>query len=228
MVTRFSQEKLPLASSHAWVTTMASAATPATGWGRTARTAPPAGWRGWPALGPVQRPRQVVEEPAEGARQRLGLVVVVEAGEVTPAAVAAQLDQPGPELDPEQQPAVQPQHQGGRGGPGRAQEHRQEAGFQQQGLPAEAVEGLADVDHRQVQRPQGEPGGGRHPGRPLLGQPEQGGAGQPGPTQATSEGTGPSSGGGNRLGRPEAKDGGQECWRRLEAPPPAAGGTGWP
>ena len=33
MVTRFSQEKLPLASSHAWVTTMASAATPATGWG---------------------------------------------------------------------------------------------------------------------------------------------------------------------------------------------------
>lgn len=59
-------------------------------------------------LGPVQGPRQVVEEPAERPGQGLGLVVVVEAAEVTPAAVAAELDQPGPELDPEQQPPVQP------------------------------------------------------------------------------------------------------------------------
>src|SRR4029453_18874316 len=94
--------------------------------------------------------------PAQGGGQGLGLVGVVQAGEVTPAVVAAQLDQPGPELDPEQQPAAQPQHQGGRDLRGRPQEDGQEPGLQQQRLPAEAVERLADVDNRQVQGPQGE------------------------------------------------------------------------
>ena len=171
-------------------------------------------------LGPVQGPWQVVEEPAERAGQGLGLVVVVEAAEVTPAAVAAELDQPGPELDPEQQPPVQPQHQGGRGRGGRPEEDGQEAGLEQQRLPAEAVEGLADVDHRQVQRPQGQPDGQRQPGRTGLGQADQGGRGQPGP--------GPGDQGQEPVrvveleeaGGPAERDGGQEPWCRLEAPLP--------
>jgi hypothetical protein len=171
-------------------------------------------------LGLVEACWQVVEVPAERTREWLGLVVVVEAAEVTPAAVAAELDQPGSELDPEQQPAVQPQHQGGRGGGGRAEEDGQEPGLEQQRLPAEAVERLADVDDRQVHGPQGQPDSHRHPGRPGVGEAGQGGRGQPGP--------GPGDHGQEpvrvveveQARRPAEGDGGQEPGCRLEAPFP--------
>jgi hypothetical protein len=171
-------------------------------------------------LGPVQGPRQVVEEPAQGAGQRLGLVVVVEAGEVTPAAVAAQLDQPGPELDPEQQPAVQPQHQGGRGGPGRPEEDGQEPGLQQQRLPPEAVERLADVDHREVEAPEGQPDQHRHPGRPLLGQAGQGRRGQRHPRPGDHRQEPVRVVEVEEARRPAGRDGGQEPRRRQQAPLP--------
>ena len=102
----------------------------------------------------VQRARQVVEEPARRARERLGLVVVLEAGEVAPAAVAAQLDQARAELDAEQQPDEQPQDRCGRGDVRGSEERHEEPGLEQQRLPAEAVPDLADVDDRQVEHPE--------------------------------------------------------------------------
>src|SRR3989442_15049067 len=56
----------------------------------------------------VEPARHEVEPAAERVRDRLGLVVVVEAGEVAPARVAAQLDQPCAEHDAEDEPAQAP------------------------------------------------------------------------------------------------------------------------
>lgn len=108
-------------------------------------------------LDPVQRLRQMVEEPAQRAWHRLGLVVVVEAGQLAPARVAAHLDQPRPELDAEQDPAQQEEHHDRRRDLVVAQEDREEAGLQEQGLPAERVPGLADVHNRQIQDPGHQP-----------------------------------------------------------------------
>ena len=75
-------------------------------------------------LDPVERLRQPVEEPAQRARHRLGLVVEVQTGQPAPALVAADLDQSGAELDPEQHPAQQPQHQDRRSRTRRCRERR--------------------------------------------------------------------------------------------------------
>ena len=56
---------------------------------------------------------QQVRLPAERPRHRLGLVVVLQAGELAPAGVTAQLDEACPELDPEQQPAQRERGAGG-------------------------------------------------------------------------------------------------------------------
>src|SRR5439155_26243474 len=48
---------------------------------------------------------RAMEIPAQRVGQRLGLVVVVQAGEVAPAAVVAELDETGAELYAEQNPA---------------------------------------------------------------------------------------------------------------------------
>ena len=54
-------------------------------------------------------------------------MVVAEAGQVPPARIAPQLDQAGAELEPQQQPAEQPQHEHGRGHVGRAEEDGEES-----------------------------------------------------------------------------------------------------
>ena len=98
--------------------------------------------------------RQVVEVPAQRIGHRLSLVVVVEAGQVAPALVPAHLDEPGAELDAEQKPAHEHDEAELRRRRGRTQEDREEAGFQQERLPAERVKGLADVHDREIEHPQ--------------------------------------------------------------------------
>jgi hypothetical protein len=65
-------------------------------------------------------------------------VVEVHAPQPPPALVAAELDQPGPELDPEGKPAEREDHEPLRRGLGIAEEDREESGLEQQRLPAEA------------------------------------------------------------------------------------------
>src|SRR2546426_778382 len=50
---------------------------------------------------------QVVKVPAQRIGERLRFLVVVQACQVPPTAIVADLDQPGPELDTEQHPAQQ-------------------------------------------------------------------------------------------------------------------------
>jgi hypothetical protein len=75
---------------------------------------------------------QVMEIPAQRVRHGLGFVVVVHGGEIAPARVAAQLDQPGTELDTECQPAEGEDDQQGRRNLAIAQEDGQETRLQQQ------------------------------------------------------------------------------------------------
>ena len=120
-------------------------------------------------LDPMQGFGQVMKKPAERIGHRLGLVVVVEAGQVAPAAIAAQLDHPGAELDAEHEPAKQ-QDERPRGDrrPG-AEEDGQEPGFEEERLPAERVKDLAHVDDRLVQDPEREPDEDREPRRRHIG-----------------------------------------------------------
>lgn len=108
-------------------------------------------------LGPVERLGEMVEEPAQRARHRLCLMVVVQAGQLPPARVAPHLDQPGAELHPEQHPAQQEEDDDRWGHLVVAEEDREETHLQQQRLPPERVPRLADVDDRQIQRPGNEP-----------------------------------------------------------------------
>ena len=81
IVTTFSHEKLPLSTSQPWVTIIPRRP-PERGLGREQQERHDqlrdvVGGH----LHPVQRRRQAVEPPAERVRHRLGLVVVVEAGQ---------------------------------------------------------------------------------------------------------------------------------------------------
>ena len=62
----------------------------------------------------VRPVRQRVKVRRQRARHRLRLEVKVEAGEVAPARVAAQLDEPGAPHDPHRQPAQKPDHRARR------------------------------------------------------------------------------------------------------------------
>src|SRR5260221_8844388 len=105
-----------------------------------------------------------MEIPRKGIGVRLGLVVEDETRQIAPARIAAELDEPGPEHEAENQPAQKHHHdRRGRGAsrewpgpPKRSQEDREKAGLEEQDLPAEAVEDLADVDERHVDQPEGE------------------------------------------------------------------------
>ena len=105
-------------------------------------------------LHPMQTLRKVMEVPAERIWHGLGLVVVVETGQLTPAPVAAHLDQPRAELHAEEEPAHQ--HDEAELGRrcGRAKEDREEASLEQKRLPSERVEGLSDVHDREVEDPE--------------------------------------------------------------------------
>jgi hypothetical protein len=109
------------------------------------------------------RVRQVVEHRRERVRDRLGLEVRVEAGQVGPARVAADLDEARAEHDPEREPPHQHDRRHGRRARGeRARIPRvRERGGEQRGLedldlPAEAEPELAEPDVRAVDRPQRE------------------------------------------------------------------------
>ena len=124
-------------------------------------------------LDPVDRARQVVEEPRQRVRHRLGLVMPVHAGQAAPARIAAELDEPGAELDAEGEPAEQEDDREQRRRLGIAEEDRQETGLEQQRLPAERVPRPADVHDRGVERPEHEPGEHRDRQRRLLRESQQ-------------------------------------------------------
>src|SRR5262245_40545526 len=92
--------------------------------------------------------RQAMEVPAERVRQRLGLVVKVEAGEVAPTRVVAQFDQAGAQLGAKQHPAQRQDWNWRRFDGGRAQETREEARLEEHRFPAEPVKRLPDVHDR--------------------------------------------------------------------------------
>ena len=129
-------------------------------------------------LDAMERPRQVMEEPAERVGHRLGLVVVVEARQLAPAPVAAQLDESGAELDPEDKPAEQEDERPRGHRAARAEEDREKAGLEQERLPAERVKDLADIDDRLIQHPQREPDDDRHRRRRDFRQPDDHGDGE--------------------------------------------------
>ena len=114
-----------------------------------------------------------MEVPAQRIGHGLCFVVIVEARQLAPASVAAHLDETGAELHAKQQPAQQPHDQHRRRCVERPEKDRQKPGLEEQRLPAEAVEDLADVDDRQVQRPEREPHGHRHRQRRALRKREQ-------------------------------------------------------
>ena len=101
--------------------------------------------------------RQPVKIPAQWIGHRLRLEVVIQARQVAPAGIAAQLDQPGAEHQAEQDPSVHPDEPEARRGRGPAEEDGEKAGLEQERLPAESVEGLADVDEREIEEPQRAP-----------------------------------------------------------------------
>ena len=109
----------------------------------------------------MDRAREEVEPAAQRPGDGLRLEVVVEGGEITPAGVAAQLDQARAEHDAEDQPAEQPEDRRRRW-PSRErarveqrdEEDREDARLEQLDLPAVSVPVLADLDEGQVQSPE--------------------------------------------------------------------------
>src|SRR4051812_36578085 len=118
--------------------------------------------------------RKPMRIPTEWVRDRLGFEVVIEAGQIAPALVAADLDEPGAKHQSEQRPPIDPiqdQRRFSRGGTGK---DREESQFEQQRFPSEAVEGLADVDERQIQNPQKGPDDGAGKRASVLNETGQG------------------------------------------------------
>ncbi len=95
-------------------------------------------------------------------------MVVVERRQVAPHPVAAHLDHPGAELEPEDEPAQEEDHDDRRRDLVGAEERDDEARLEQQALPAERVEGLPDRHDREVEAPEQQEGEHRHPRRAEL------------------------------------------------------------
>src|SRR5215469_7846162 len=64
----------------------------------------------------VEPKRGKMEISADRVRDRLRFVVVVETGQITPAGIAAQFDQPGTKHDAKTEPSKKPYHQDRRPG----------------------------------------------------------------------------------------------------------------
>src|SRR5206468_1663551 len=99
--------------------------------------------------------------------------VPVEAGEIPPAPVMTQLDEPRAELRAEQDPPEKQDRNDGWSHPRRTEERGEEPGLEQHRLPPERVEGLPDVDDREVERPEQEPRRDRQPDGSRLGEAEE-------------------------------------------------------
>src|SRR5436309_265644 len=96
--------------------------------------------------------RLEMEPPAHRIRNRLRLVVIIEAGQVAPAGVTSDFDQPRPEHDPKRQPAEQPDDQFRRrlarkrtSVNQRAKKNGQKTSLQKLDLPAIGIPVLTDV-----------------------------------------------------------------------------------
>src|ERR1700682_5004811 len=108
----------------------------------------------------VEPMRRKMEIAADWIRDRLRFVVIVEAGEITPALVAAQFDQTSADHDPKTEPTKKPNDEKWgttfRKRPAikqRAEKDRQEPGLEQLRFPTITVPNLSDMDDRHVHRP---------------------------------------------------------------------------
>ena len=106
---------------------------------------------------PMRRKMQIT---ADRARNRLRLVVIIEARKITPARVAAQFDQAGANHDAKPEPAKKPEDQDGRPALWKrpsieqwTKKDREKASLEQLNLPAVTVPDLPDVNDRHVHRP---------------------------------------------------------------------------
>ncbi len=120
-----------------------------------------------------------MQRPAERIREGLCFIVIVQAGQVAPAGVAAQFNQPRPEHDAKGKPAEQPEDDGGRRPTRkrppvqqRAQENAEKTRLQELNFPAIRIPVLSDVNKRHIQRPQQ-----RHENRVGIAQDDQRGQG---------------------------------------------------
>src|ERR1700680_2188733 len=107
---------------------------------------------------PMGREMQIA---AKRIRNRLRFVVIIKAGEIAPARVAAQFDEAGADHDAKTEPAKKPDNEKWwrparkwRGIEHREKKDGQEPGLEQLNFPAVAVPNLADVDDRHVHRPE--------------------------------------------------------------------------
>src|ERR1700738_4149049 len=98
---------------------------------------------------------------ADWIRERLGFVVVIHAGQIAPAIVAAELDQARADHDPKAEPAKKPEDQNWRTRfrkrpriDQRTEKDRQEPGLEQLNLPTVTVPDIADVNDRHVNDPE--------------------------------------------------------------------------
>jgi len=104
--------------------------------------------------------RRKVKIATYGTRNRLGFVVIVKAGKIAPAWVAAEFDQARANHDAKSKPSKKPDNENWRSALGkrapieqRAKKDRQEAGLEQLNLPAITVPDLPNVHDRHVYRP---------------------------------------------------------------------------
>src|SRR5438552_18213596 len=121
----------------------------------------------------VKPVRPEMKPPTQWVWNGLGFIMVIEAGQVPPARVAADFDEAGADHDPEDKPAKKPNDDRGRRafwkGPGiehGAEKYGQEPGLKQLNFPAVSIPVLTDMDEGHVERPEN-----RHQGR--VGKAEQ-------------------------------------------------------
>ena len=83
--------------------------------------------------------------------------MVKEAGQIAPAWVGAQFDHARAEHGAKKHPQDQPHHDDWRMGVRWSEKNREKTGLGEHCFPAKSVEGLADVDEREVNHPEQRP-----------------------------------------------------------------------
>src|SRR5205814_7723759 len=109
----------------------------------------------------VEPMRREMQIPANRTRDGLGFIVIVKAGQIAPAWIAAQLDKASTNHDAKTKPANKPDHQDRRPTfrkrttiEQRAEKDRQEPSLEQLRFPAVPVPNLPDVNDGHVHRPE--------------------------------------------------------------------------
>src|SRR5205809_2649999 len=105
--------------------------------------------------------RREMQITANRTRDRLGFVVIIKAGQITPAWIAAQFDQSGSNHDAKAEPAKKPDDKERRPAFRKrtsiqqwTKKNRQKAGLEQLRLPTIAVPNLPNVNDGHVHRPE--------------------------------------------------------------------------